>query len=92
MFIFVHNFLEAKENFMIIELLTTIPNDVYMNNINGLCAFDFAVMGCHTDVIEHFYSIQCNLYSRKNKSNKYPIEYADNEYKQILIEKFPFNN
>jgi hypothetical protein len=74
---------------MIIELLASIPADVYMNNINGMCAYDFAVIGFHTDVIEHFYSIQCDLYSKKNKSSKYPIEYADNEYKQFLIEKFP---
>jgi hypothetical protein len=74
---------------MIIELLTTIPNDIYMNNINGMCAFDFAVIGYHTDVIEHFYSINCDLYSKKNKSNKYPIEYAENEYRNFLTEKFP---
>ncbi len=81
---------EAKENFMIIELLAAGPVDVYLNNVNGLCGYDFAVMGSHTDVIEHFYSISCDLYSKKNKISKFPIEYAgEGDYKKFLQEKFP---
>lgn len=80
---------QAKENFMIIELLATCANDVHLLNDAGFCPFDIAVMYQYTDVIEHFYSVQGDLYERKNKLGKTPIQHADVQYEQLLRQKFP---
>ncbi|CAF1049635.1 unnamed protein product [Brachionus calyciflorus] len=75
---------EAKENWIIFEMLATTPNDAHFINNKGMCAFDYAVKNKLTDVIQYFVSLKCDLFKRKNRFGKAPIDYADKEYDEFL--------
>ena len=79
----------AKQNFMIIELLCTTANDPHLQDEDGTCSFDTAVINEYTDVIEHFVSVNGDLFNRKNKIGKAPIEYASEEYAAFLEQSIP---
>ena len=79
----------AKQNFMIIELLCTTSNDVHMMDDDATCSFDLAVTNEYTDVIGHFIGCHGDLYERKNKIGRAPIDYAKFEYRKVLEQKFP---
>lgn len=80
----------AKQNFMIIELLCTGANEAHADsNSDGTCCFDTAVIEQYTDVIEYFISVYADLYERKNKLGRAPIDFAKTpEYKKFLEQKF----
>lgn len=80
---------QARENFLIIELLSSGGmNDVHCLNDNGECPFDYAVQLQLTNVIEHFMSLQSDLFLRKNRLGKAPIDYSETEYANFLKKKF----
>lgn len=78
----------AQENWMIFELLATVPNEGHLINKVGMCPLDYAVKNKVTDVIKHFVGLKCDIFKRKNKLGKAPIDYADKEYANFLEDNF----
>ena len=78
----------AQENWIIFELLATTSNEGHLINKVGMCSLDYAVKNKVTDVIKHFVSLKCDIFKRKNKLGKAPIDYADKEYAKFLEDNF----
>ena len=78
-----------KQNFLIIELLSSSANDVHMCGEEGTCALDLAVTFEQTDVIEHFITCRADLSERRNKCGRVALDYAGPEYKKFLKLNLP---
>lgn len=78
----------AKENLIIFELMATSSNDGHLQNNIGMCALDYAIKNKVTDAIQHFVGLKCDIFKRKNKLGKPPIDYADPEYAVFLKNNF----
>ncbi|RNA23136.1 poly(ADP-ribose) glycohydrolase ARH3-like [Brachionus plicatilis] len=70
---------DAQENWIIFELLATSSSEGHLPNNIGMCALDYAVKSKVNDVVQHFVSLKCDIFKRKNKLGKAPIDYADTE-------------
>jgi ankyrin repeat protein len=81
----------AKNNLSIIQILAIDADQIHACNEEGFCPFDYAVMAQLMDVCELFISTDADLYRRKNKLNRTPIEVADKEFNILLQENFPMN-
>ena len=80
----------SKQNLMIIELLCTTSNDPHLQDDDGTCAYDEAVASEFSEVVAHFVSVNGDMYERKNKHGRTPIEHATTaEYREFLEKKFP---